>query len=294
MTKVVYAEEKCQKTVVFLCEICYNKNVCLEVCLNSNVRGRLRMGDFQKAGMWKRISAALLDLVLLVTVVIGVALLLSTALNYAQYVERMDALYDEYEAEYGLSFDISAEEYQAMSPEEKIPYDEAYDAFANDEEALLVQGKLFTYALMIVSFSILAGYLLLEFIVPLLFGNGQTLGKKIFGIGVMRIDSVKISPLLLFARTILGKCTVETLVPALLLVMIIFGLMGAIAVFIIIGLAVLQIVLVAATKGRTPIHDVLAQTVTVDFASQRIFDSPEALLEYKKKIHAEAVEKDGN
>jgi len=252
------------------------------------------MGDFQKAGMWKRISAALLDFVLLVTVVIGVALLLSTALNYAQYVERMDALYDEYEAEYGLSFDISAEEYQAMSPEEKIPYDEAYDAFANDEEALLVQGKLFTYALMIVSFSILAGYFLLEFIVPLLFGNGQTLGKKIFGIGVMRIDSVKISPLLLFARSILGKCTVETMVPSLLLVMLIFNLMGAIAVFVIIGLAVLQIVLVAATKGRTPIHDVLAQTVTVDFASQRIFDSPEALLEYKKKIHAEAVEKDGN
>ena len=252
------------------------------------------MGDFQKAGMWKRISAALLDLVLLVTVVIGVALLLSTALNYAQYVERMDALYDEYEAEYGLSFDITAEEYQAMSPEEKIPYDEAYDAFANDEEALLVQGKLFTYALMIVSFSILAGYLLLEFLVPLLFGNGQTLGKKVFGIGVMRIDSVKISPLLLFARSVLGKCTVETMVPALLLVMIIFNLMGAIAVFVIIGLAVLQIVLVAATKGRTPIHDVLAQTVTVDFASQRIFDSPEALLEYKKKIHAESVERDGS
>lgn len=252
------------------------------------------MGDFQKAGMWKRISAALLDLVLLVTVVIGVALLLSTVLNYAQYVERMDALYDEYEAEYGLSFDITAEEYQAMSPEEKIPYDEAYDAFANDEEALLVQGKLFTYALMIVSFSILAGYLLLEFLVPLLFGNGQTLGKKVFGIGVMRIDSVKISPLLLFARSVLGKCTVETMVPALLLVMIIFNLMGAIAVFVIIGLAVLQIVLVAATKGRTPIHDVLAQTVTVDFASQRIFDSPEALLEYKKKIHAESVERDGS
>ena len=252
------------------------------------------MGDFQKAGMWKRISAALLDLVLLVTVVIGVALLLSTVLNYAQYVERMDALYDEYEAEYGLSFDITAEEYQAMSPEEKIPYDEAYDAFANDEEALLVQGKLFTYALMIVSFSILAGYLLLEFLVPLLFGNGQTLGKKVFGIGVMRIDSVKISPLLLFARSILGKCTVETMVPALLLVMLIFNLMGAPAVFVIIGLAVLQIVLVAATKGRTPIHDVLAQTVTVDFASQRIFDSPEALLEYKKKIHAESVERDGS
>ena len=250
------------------------------------------MEDFQKAGMWKRISAALLDIVLLFTVVIGIALLLSTVMKYAQYVERMDALYDEYEAEYGLSFDITAEEYQAMTPEEKIPYDQAYDAFANDEEALLVQGKLFTYAIVIVTFSILAGYLLLEFMVPLLFGNGQTLGKKIFGIAVMRIDSVKISPLLLFARTVLGKYTVETMLPVLLLIMVLFKLMGGIGVFVIIGLAVLQIALVAATKGRTPIHDLLAQTVTVDYISQRIFDSPEALLEYKKKIHAEAVEKD--
>lgn len=249
------------------------------------------MGDFQKAGMWKRISAALLDVILLATVIVGLALLLSTVMNYAQYVERMDELYDEYEAEYGLSFDITAEEYQAMSPEEQIPYDIAYDAFANDEEALLVQGKLFTYALIIVTFSILAGYLLLEFMVPLLFGNGQTLGKKIFGIAVMRIDSVKISPVLLFARTILGKYTVETMIPALLLIMIMFNLMGAVGVFVIVGLTILQIALVAATKGRTPIHDLLAQTVTVDYISQRIFDSPEALLEYKKKIHAEAVEK---
>jgi hypothetical protein len=55
-------------------------------------------------------------------------------------------------------------------------------------------------------------------------------------------------------------------------------------------------VLVAAQAGlllfrqaRTPLHDMLAGTVTVDFASQMIFDSPEELLEYKKKLHAESI-----
>ena len=40
-----------------------------------------------------------------------------------------------------------------------------------------------------------------------------------------------------------------------------------------------------------PIHDKLAGTVTVDLASQMIFDSPEALLEYKKRLHAESTER---
>jgi len=248
------------------------------------------MYEFQKAGMWKRISAALFDLVMLVAVALALALLLSTVLGYDGLMNRMEALYDEYEERYGLSFDITAEEYQAMSPEEKIPYDEAYDAFEKDEEAIYLQNFIFNYILIIVVFSILIAFLILEFVIPLLFKNGQTLGKKVFGIGVMRIDCVKISPLLLFARSMLGKCTVETLLPVLIVIMILFNLTGMGGTLLLLALAIAQIILVGVTRGRTPIHDLLAQTVTVDFASQRIFDSPEALLEYKKRIHAESVD----
>ena len=35
----------------------------------------------------------------------------------------------------------------------------------------------------------------------------------------------------------------------------------------------------------------LASTVVVDLASQMIFDSPEDVLAYKQKVHAEAVDK---
>ena len=50
-----------------------------------------------------------------------------------------------------------------------------------------------------------------------------------------------------------------------------------------------QIILLIFTHARTPLHDMLAGTVTVDLASQLIFDTPEDLLEYKKKLHAESV-----
>ena len=248
------------------------------------------MYDFQKANMWKRISAALLDLILLITVIAGMALLLSAVMDYDGYMDRMNAKYDEYETRYGLSFDITAEDYRALSPEEKAVYDEANAAFGQDEEAIYLQSMLFNNALIIVIFSILISYLLLEFMVPLIFKNGQTLGKKIFGIGVMRVDGVRVTPVLMFARTVLGKCTVETLVPVLIVIMILFGMMGFFGTLLILGLLLLQIVLVAATRARTPIHDLLAQTVTVDFASQMIFDTPEDMLAYKKRIHAEEVE----
>ena len=52
-------------------------------------------------------------------------------------------------------------------------------------------------------------------------------------------------------------------------------------------IALLQVVFVMTSHLRTPIHDMIAGTVTVDLASQLIFDSVEELTEYKKRIHEE-------
>ena len=141
--------------------------------------------------------------------------------------------------------------------------------------------------LIIASFSILAGYLVLEFIVPLWLGNGQTLGKKIFGIALMRQDGVKITPLMLFARTILGKYTLETMIPVLIVIMLLFQMIGLIGTLIIGLILLLQVILLIATRTNSALHDLLACTVAVDMASQMMFDSPEALLEYQKRISAE-------
>ena len=52
---------------------------------------------------------------------------------------------------------------------------------------------------------------------------------------------------------------------------------------------VLQIGVILITKTNSCIHDLLANTVAVDLSSQMIFDSVDAMNEYKKKIHAEQV-----
>ena len=71
-------------------------------------------------------------------------------------------------------------------------------------------------------------------------------------------------------------------------------MMGIIGTAVVIGMLVLQLVLLITTKAKTPVHDLLAHTVCVDFASQMIFETPEAMLEYKKRIHAEKVEAEKN
>ena len=37
----------------------------------------------------------------------------------------------------------------------------------------------------------------------------------------------------------------------------------------------------------TLLHDLMANTVAIDLASQMIFDTPEAMIAYKEKVHAE-------
>ena len=144
--------------------------------------------------------------------------------------------------------------------------------------------------LLISSVGILVAYIILELIVPICFKNGQTIGKKIFGIALMRVDGVKLSGVALFARTILGKYTIETMVPLYIVLMIAIGAMGLTGTIVLFLLLILQIGLVIITKTNSAIHDVLAVTVAVDLASQMIFESEEAKIAYKKKIHAEQVE----
>jgi uncharacterized RDD family membrane protein YckC len=164
-------------------------------------------------------------------------------------------------------------------------------AYQSDPEVAQVFGKLYSLAVMIATISILFAFVVLEFVVPLFLKNGQTIGKKIFGVAVMRIDGVKVTPVMVFARGILGKCTIGTLVPIYLLMMVIFGIVGIVGVVVLAALLIAQVVLFFGTKHHTPIHDKFAQTVTVDMASQMIFDSVEEMLEYQKRIAAEEAEK---
>lgn len=243
--------------------------------------------DLQKASMLKRISAYTFDMILLVCLVMVIAMAMSGIFGYDDYNARMDAAYEQYGQMYGINVSMTLDEYEKLTPEQLDLYKQALEAINADQEVMHIYSMVVNLTLIIASLSILLGYLVLEFVVPLWLGNGQTLGKKIFGIALMRQDGVKITPLMLFVRTILGKYTLETMIPVLIVIMLLFQMVGVIGTMILGLILLLQVILLIATRTNSALHDLLACTVAVDMASQMMFDSPEALLEYQKRISAE-------
>lgn len=243
--------------------------------------------DLQKASLWKRISAVLLDFILLSILVVGMATLLSVALGYNGHIDSLNESYAQYETQYGVEFQISQSEYEAMSEQQQKNYDTAYQALTEDENVVYTYNILINLTILIATFSILISVVVIEFVVPLFFGNGQTLGKKIFGICLMRTDSIQVSNAQLFIRAVLGKFTLELMIPIYILIMIFFNTIGIVGIVILAALALGQVICIATTKTNAPLHDVLTSTVVVDMASQMIFRNQEELLEYTKKIHAE-------
>ena len=247
--------------------------------------------DLQKASMLKRVSAYIFDFILLITLAVGVAALLSGMLGYDSRTAQRQELRAEYETRYGVTFDIAPEEYDALTDEQRTLYDQAYADFANDTEVNRLDVMIINLTLLILVFSLLVPFLLLECLVPLLFGHGRTLGKKIFNVGVMRVDGVRLSTFQLFVRTVLGKYTLETMIPLFLALLLVFNILPLACLTGLALLFLLQAAFLLTSPMRTPIHDMIAGTVTVDFASQLIFDSPAELLSYKEKLHAEMVQR---
>ena len=247
--------------------------------------------DLQKASTWKRISAWLFDTILMVSVVVLFGYVLSGILNFDGYYGDLTTAYEKYETQFGIDFEISQEAYLAMDEAQRTAYDEAYnrahEALVADEGAMQSYGMVINLALLITSISILLGYLVMELLIPILLKNGQTLGKKIFSIAVMRTDSIRLTPVQLFVRTVLGKYAVGTMIPVYVILLLLLNTMGVIGLAIVAGLAIAQVIcLIAGGEGRA-IHDRLAGTVVVDISSQRIFKDSDDLIAYTKKVHAE-------
>lgn len=242
--------------------------------------------ELQKAGTWKRLAAWMFDEILVVILAVGLGTLLSTLLGYSGYNQRVEQAYAKYEAEYGITFEITQSEYRAMSDSQRQNYDAAYQALTADRDAMQAYSMTLQLMLIITSLGIFFSVLVWEFFVPLYLKNGQTLGKKIFSLCVMRNDSVRVNNLQLFVRAVLGKFAIETMIPVYIVMMFFLNAMDITGTVVLVGLLVAQVICVAATRTNSMIHDLLAGTVVVD-SSQRIFPSSEALLEFQKQVAAE-------
>lgn len=262
--------------------------------------------DVQKASLVKRASAFLLDIILIAVLAVGFMALLSVICDYDGHYdnytsilrEEQQKIIDEYKVSHGVDLGISEDDYNDLSDEEKTQFDtvnaEATEILNERLSARTDFGKeymlCFTLSIMMTSVGIFLAVLILEFIVPLFLKNGQTVGKKVFGIAVMHTNGVRVRPFSMFVRAVLGKYVFEIMVPVLLALMMFFGVLNLIVGIVVIVLfLILQIGILIYTRNttRSVLHDLMSRTVTVDLASQMIFENEEELLEFKKQEQAE-------
>lgn len=246
----------------------------------------------QKATLFKRFSSWLFDTVIILVLATGFITIASAVVGYDGLVEEMQEIQEGYATKYGIKTNITEEEFNALSDSDKQKYHEAQLEMNKDERLKEVYGKIINYTILSITLSAFFSITLCEFVIPLILKNGQTIGKKIFQLVVVKKNCVKVSPMQMFVRSIFGKYTIEVMVPIYMLFMIMFGNIGIIGAIIGVGVVFINIVLVLSSYDKSAIHDYMAVTVVCDKNSQMIFESDEALIEFKQKLQEEQARKE--
>lgn len=250
--------------------------------------------SLQKASFWKRISAYMIDTVLMIFLALAFSLVTHTIFKVDERIEKVDAFKTQYAQDYGVDLELAQKDPSTVTKEEKADYDENYKKFeemnkaiAKDKKAQEANADFLSSLLASFAISLFFSNLALNFGAPLLFKYGRTIGKRVFGLAVIRSNGVKISSPVLFVRAVVGLYAMETMFPIIILMMIWFGMLGIIGTIILVGFGILQIVCLIRSQVNQSIHDLLTDSVVVDMASQTIYETNEELIAAQKAAAAE-------
>lgn len=226
------------------------------------------MVEINKAPMWKRFSAFLIDGIIAISIFLGVTLLINKITNVDYYKETYLTYREHfYEENKDLIDNASTtEDYNKINNLYGIYYldnPEMKESYLNE----------LRYTLLSWSVGSVVAVTLVEFVAPIIMKNGQSVGKKIFKIGVIKKNGVRFNNVNLLIRGILGKLTVETLIPVILIYSFIYTsnvLLSALTIFLII---IGELILLFATKNKTFFHDLIGSSVVIDLSNQKIYES---------------------
>ncbi len=248
--------------------------------------------NLQKANFWKRISAFMFDIVLTLVIALAIMIGMHAILKVDAKIEKLNNYRAEFAEKIDLDLDLSNEEYEKLPEAEKQAREEKFKELEKmlweDKDVRNLNSEIITNVSVSVITSLLIGKTVWYFVIPLFFKHGRTLGKKIFGLAVVRTNGVKLTNPILFVRSLIGLYAIETMFPLTLLFMTLFGSLGIVGPITIGLFAILQIFVMIYTKTNSCIHDLLTDSVVVDMASQQIFETQDERTEFDK---AEAARK---
>ena len=77
------------------------------------------------------------------------------------------------------------------------------------------------------------------------------------------------------------------MIPVYMFLMFFWGMLDMTGVIVLAALMIGQLICLAVTRNNSAIHDLLAGTVAVDYASQKIFRNTEELIAHTNRLQAE-------
>lgn len=134
-------------------------------------------------------------------------------------------------------------------------------------ELISESGKCYNKARFLLFFDTALGifisFLLSEVLVPLLLKMGETIGKKIFSLSLIRLDEKRVGGGTLILRTLAGKYLMETL-PVVFLSLYAFFSYSGLCLLIAFLLVILNVSLAVFSKNHRALHDIISGTVVVE------------------------------
>lgn len=273
-------------------------------------KGVVMIYDIQKASVTKRFAAFLLDIILIACLAVGFMALVAVICKYDTHYKTYTTIVtdtkkqviEEYKTSHGVDLGISKEDYDKLTAQEQEKFNIVAKEAGEELNKRLMQNETYvkesmlvlSFTLMMTTIGIFLSVFVLEFVFPLIFKNGQTIGKKVFSIAVMHTNGVRVRPFSMFVRAILGMYVFEIMVPVLVGIMMFFNILNIIiGTCVLVAILILQIAVFISTRNTTKsfLHDLMARTVVVDLSSQMIFDSEEERLEFVKAEQRELEER---
>ena len=226
----------------------------------------------QSASLSKRFSAFLTDIFVFAILFLLTARLFSALFGYDSGRHSLEAAYQSYADKYGISLDITEEEFEKLSSSQKQLYYLADEEIAKDSDLNALYKRTTILGISTLTASILLSCIISELIIPLFLKNGQTLGKKAFGIALTDKSSRKIKNSALFIRAMLGKFLLGYFLFALCIYMTLFGIFTPFPSLILIIVFFFNAILCLLTKNKISLADILSGTVVCDLECQIIRD----------------------
>lgn len=177
--------------------------------------------------------------------------------------------YDEEEGKYVLLGDIESQ----MNKLKRLLY--------LDGETEKLVNKMTFLKIVESSFSIFVSLLLVYLLVPLLFKNGQTLGKKLIRLAIISKSGLTLKPINYILRVLVGFYLIE-----IVGLIILYNLAPTLALYYFIAM----IAVIMFTKNNRSIHDLISGTVCVDLDAQYLIDTFEEKATAQKEEYRQYIQ----